>query len=143
MSIAGTVATWNRGPEFGPKWYPLSLVAIAMPCAWAGGKLLELRQARRVPGVGTGAADGDWEECDVARGGTKSSGSGRIGAKSAPFCAKAAARRCASGLAATRRSKRQTIKNIPASIERDALSEVLESLCMLYRSEMPRRLIQA
>jgi hypothetical protein len=33
----------------------------------------------------------------------------------------------------------KAIKNIPASIERDALSEVLESLCMLCRSEMPHR----
>ena len=41
FSIAGTVATWGRGPEFGPKWYPLALVAIAIPCAWAGGRLRE------------------------------------------------------------------------------------------------------
>jgi peptidoglycan/LPS O-acetylase OafA/YrhL len=39
VSIAGTVATWNRGPEFGPKWYPLALVVLAIPCAWVGGKL--------------------------------------------------------------------------------------------------------
>ena len=39
LSIAGAVATWNRGPAFGPKWYPLSLIVTAMPCAWAGGKL--------------------------------------------------------------------------------------------------------
>jgi len=41
FSIAGTLATWGRGPEFGPKWYPLALVAIAIPCAWAGGRLRE------------------------------------------------------------------------------------------------------
>jgi peptidoglycan/LPS O-acetylase OafA/YrhL len=39
MSIAGVIGTWNRGPEFGPKWYPLALVAIALPCAWVGGSL--------------------------------------------------------------------------------------------------------
>ena len=39
VSIAGTVATWNRGPEFGPKWYPIALVVLSMPCAWVGGKL--------------------------------------------------------------------------------------------------------
>jgi len=39
VSIAGTVATWNSGPEFGPKWYPLSLIVMAMPCAWVGGRL--------------------------------------------------------------------------------------------------------
>lgn len=39
MSIAGVLATWNKGPEFGPKWYPLALVVIALPCALIGGKL--------------------------------------------------------------------------------------------------------
>jgi peptidoglycan/LPS O-acetylase OafA/YrhL len=41
MSIAGVLATWNKGPEFGPKWYPLALVVIALPCALIGGKLRE------------------------------------------------------------------------------------------------------
>jgi peptidoglycan/LPS O-acetylase OafA/YrhL len=41
MSIAGVIGTWSKGPEFGPKWYPLVLVAIALPCAWVGGKLRE------------------------------------------------------------------------------------------------------
>ncbi len=35
LSIVGTVATWNAGPEFGPKWYPLALVVLAMPQCWA------------------------------------------------------------------------------------------------------------
>lgn len=39
LSIAGAVATWDRGPGFGPKWYPLALVVIAIPSAWLGGKL--------------------------------------------------------------------------------------------------------
>ena len=39
VSIAGAVATWNAGPAFGPRWYPLGLIAIALPTAWAGGKL--------------------------------------------------------------------------------------------------------
>jgi len=39
LSIVGAVTTWNRGPDFGPHWYPLALVATAMPCAWAGGRL--------------------------------------------------------------------------------------------------------
>ncbi len=37
--IAGAVATWDRGPGFGPKWYPLAVAAIAIPSAWLGGKL--------------------------------------------------------------------------------------------------------
>jgi len=39
VSSAGAVATWNGGPAFGPHWYPLALIALAMPCAWLGGKL--------------------------------------------------------------------------------------------------------
>lgn len=41
LSLVGTVATWNRGPEFGPHWYPLALIAVALPTAWIGGKLRE------------------------------------------------------------------------------------------------------
>ena len=50
LSIAGAVATWNRGPAFGPHWYPLALVATAMPCAWAGGslRLMQMR-AQQAP----------------------------------------------------------------------------------------------
>ncbi|HJT28408.1 MAG TPA: hypothetical protein VJ784_13435 [Pyrinomonadaceae bacterium] len=40
LSLAGAAATWNRGPEFGPKWYPLALIVIAIPTAWLGGKLV-------------------------------------------------------------------------------------------------------
>ncbi|HET7104687.1 MAG TPA: hypothetical protein VFI20_11425, partial [Terracidiphilus sp.] len=25
-NVAGTVATWNKGPEFGPHWYPIALI---------------------------------------------------------------------------------------------------------------------
>ena len=41
LSTAGAAATWNRGAEFGPHWYPLALVVTALPCAWVGGKLRE------------------------------------------------------------------------------------------------------
>jgi hypothetical protein len=47
ISIAGAVATWNAGPAFGPKWYPLALIAIALPCAWAGGRLREMQVRAR------------------------------------------------------------------------------------------------
>jgi len=46
LSLAGALAAWNRGPDFGPHWYPLALVATAMPCAWAGGRL-RLQQLQR------------------------------------------------------------------------------------------------
>ena len=39
VSMVGAVVTWNKGPAFGPHWYPLALVVLAMPQAWAGGKL--------------------------------------------------------------------------------------------------------
>jgi len=42
-SIVGVVATWDKGPEFGPKWYPLALVALGMPQSWLGGKLREMQ----------------------------------------------------------------------------------------------------
>src|SRR6266852_8009590 len=39
VSAVGTVVTWNKGPEFGPHWYPIALVVTAIPCAWVGAKL--------------------------------------------------------------------------------------------------------
>jgi hypothetical protein len=33
VCTVGAVVTWNRGPAFGPHWYPLALVATAVPCA--------------------------------------------------------------------------------------------------------------
>jgi hypothetical protein len=39
MSMAGLLGTWNKGPEFGPKWYPIALVVTTVPCLWTGGKL--------------------------------------------------------------------------------------------------------
>ena len=39
LSTVGAVVTWNKGPEFGPHWYPLALVFTALPTAWVGGKL--------------------------------------------------------------------------------------------------------
>ena len=47
VSLIGAVATWNMGPEFGPHWYPLALVALAMPPSWAGGKLFEVQAGKR------------------------------------------------------------------------------------------------
>jgi hypothetical protein len=35
----GTVTTWNKGPAYGPHWYPIALIVLALPTAWAGGKL--------------------------------------------------------------------------------------------------------
>ena len=38
-ATAGAAATWNAGPAFGPRWYPVALVLTAFPCVWAGGVL--------------------------------------------------------------------------------------------------------
>jgi hypothetical protein len=35
LSIAGAAAMWDAGPA----WYSLAIIAIALPCAWVGGKL--------------------------------------------------------------------------------------------------------
>jgi hypothetical protein len=43
MGIAGLAATCNKGPEFGPKWYPLAILAIQLPCGWAGGRVREMQ----------------------------------------------------------------------------------------------------
>jgi hypothetical protein len=43
VSILGAVVTWNKGPAFGPHWYPLALVVLAMPQSWAGGRLYEMQ----------------------------------------------------------------------------------------------------
>jgi|SRR5215471_10854715 len=39
MSAAGTVATWNKGREFGPRWYGIALIILSPPLAWLGGKI--------------------------------------------------------------------------------------------------------
>jgi hypothetical protein len=46
LSLVGAIATWNKGPEFGPKWYPVALVALALPCARIGGAI-RVRQLLR------------------------------------------------------------------------------------------------
>ena len=38
-SLAGTIATWNGGPAYQAHWYPIALVILAFPQAWAGGWL--------------------------------------------------------------------------------------------------------
>ena len=48
VSIAGAVATWNLG--LGPHGYPVAVAAIAMPCAWLGGKLHLMRERLPQPG---------------------------------------------------------------------------------------------
>ncbi|HEY0715148.1 MAG TPA: hypothetical protein VGF45_20880 [Polyangia bacterium] len=41
VSTAGAIAMWDAGPG----WYPLGLIATALPCAWLGARLF-LRGAK-------------------------------------------------------------------------------------------------
>jgi len=43
VNLAGTVLTWNSGPQFQAHWYPVVLTLLALPSAWAGG-LIYMRQ---------------------------------------------------------------------------------------------------
>ena len=45
LGLAGVFATWNAG--LGPRWYPVSLVVLALPECWAGGKLYLMRSSAR------------------------------------------------------------------------------------------------
>ncbi len=44
-SIAGAIASWNKLPELGPKWYPIALIVLALPPALIGAKwrVMQLR----------------------------------------------------------------------------------------------------
>lgn len=44
LSIGGAIASANM--NLGPAWYAWALVVLALPCAWLGGKLFELRQGK-------------------------------------------------------------------------------------------------
>ena len=47
LSSLGVLATLAGGPELGPLWYPLALVAICLPCTVIGGKLAAARRRER------------------------------------------------------------------------------------------------
>jgi hypothetical protein len=45
LGLVGLVATWNLG--LGPRWYPIALVVLAVPQCWVGGKIWQMRAAKR------------------------------------------------------------------------------------------------
>ena len=47
LSTVATAATWSKGPEFGPHWYPIALVISSLPCAWLGGRIYLSRHPER------------------------------------------------------------------------------------------------
>ncbi|MEG3792254.1 hypothetical protein V1318_19210 [Lysobacter sp. CCNWLW3] len=44
FGIAGVVATWGRGPEFGPAWYPILVALTGLPGCLIGGLLYARRR---------------------------------------------------------------------------------------------------
>lgn len=50
LSILVTVATWNMGPAFGPHWYPVALIVLAMPQSGLGGKIRVMQLPPRAQG---------------------------------------------------------------------------------------------
>jgi hypothetical protein len=47
VCILGAVVTWNKGPAFGPHWYPVALIVLAIPTAWLGGKLFVMQTGQQ------------------------------------------------------------------------------------------------
>ena len=45
LALVGLAVTWNLG--LGPRWYPISLVVLAVPQSWAGGRIYEVRSRKR------------------------------------------------------------------------------------------------
>lgn len=45
-ALGGVAMSWNAGPEFGPRWYPIGLFVLAIPTVWYGGRLYLSRAAR-------------------------------------------------------------------------------------------------
>ncbi|HEV2136729.1 MAG TPA: hypothetical protein VGR47_21095 [Terracidiphilus sp.] len=46
IATAGAIATWNQA--LGPHWYPLSLIVLALPTGWLGGKLRVMQLRGRI-----------------------------------------------------------------------------------------------
>ena len=47
LGVAGTLATWGRGPGFGPHWYPIAVALMPIPCAWLGATLRGMQSQPR------------------------------------------------------------------------------------------------
>ena len=56
LSSLGVLATLAGGPELGPLWYPLSLVAICLPCTYLGGRIARRTKAARIAEAGASPA---------------------------------------------------------------------------------------
>lgn len=43
--LLGLIGTWDKGPEFGPKWYAILVMAMALPTCWLGARWKMYRDA--------------------------------------------------------------------------------------------------
>lgn len=46
VATIGAIVTWNAGPQYGPHWYPIALIVLALPTAWVGGRIGEAQIAK-------------------------------------------------------------------------------------------------
>ena len=46
LGTLGSIAAAMAAPDLGPAWYAWSIVATALPSAWLGGRMFELRSAK-------------------------------------------------------------------------------------------------
>ena len=46
VATIGAIVTWNAGPQYGPHWYPIALIVLALPTAWAGGGIRQAQIAK-------------------------------------------------------------------------------------------------
>ena len=47
VATIGAIVTWNAGPQYGPHWYPIALIVLALPTAWAGARIREAQTAKQ------------------------------------------------------------------------------------------------
>ena len=47
VSTIGAVVTWDKGPAYGPHWYPVALIILALPTAWLGGKIYIMKTRKQ------------------------------------------------------------------------------------------------
>lgn len=55
VSTIGAIVTWNAGPQYGPHWYPIALIVLALPTAWAGGRIREVQIGKPKSSVASAA----------------------------------------------------------------------------------------
>ena len=49
LATIGAAVSWSHPEKFGAHWYPVALVVLALPTAWAGGKIRLAQLNRGTP----------------------------------------------------------------------------------------------